>query len=284
MAGPSTTWLAFVLAFVLAAGCGDGGGGDDRDAERAASATVWAVGDGATDQPHDDAVAAFLEKQPLDRFLFLGDVYEAGTAADFEKNYVPGYGRLKRLTEPTPGDHEWPNREQGYDRYWAAKLARSQGRHYYSFDVAGWHFVSLNSQDPIGPGSRQLAWLRRHLARHVGSCTIVFVHKPRYNAGLHPDTRRLEAMWSALEGHAVAVLSGDDHNYQRFKPERAIVQFVAGTGGRERYEVDAGDDRLAKAIDDRFGALRLRLLDRRLEYAFVTVEGEELDSGTLDCP
>jgi calcineurin-like phosphoesterase family protein len=256
-----------------AAGCG----GDSEPA------TVWAVGDGAVAEPEDDRVGAFLAKQELDRFLYLGDVYETGTAEEYQRHYNPAFGRFKRQTEPVPGNHEWRNRERGYDRYWAEQLRRSKGRHYYSFDLAGWHFVALNSEEDIGRNSQQLAWLRDDLARRTGNCTIALVHRPRLNAGLHPDSKRIEPAWSVLEGRAVAVLSGDDHNYQRFEPERGIVQFVVGTGGRFRYVVDERDRRLASEDDDSFGALRLRLREGRAEYAYVRTDGEELDTGTLRC-
>jgi hypothetical protein len=266
------TWLA--IAVVLGApGCG----------EDASPTTVWALGDGGVATPEDDRVGAFLAKQDLDRFLYLGDVYETGTREEFERHYQPAYGRFKDVTEPVPGNHEWANRERGYDRYWAAHLARSGGRHYYSFDLAGWHFIALNSEEEIGRGSPQLDWLRKDLDRRSGNCTIAFVHRPRLSAGLHARAERMEPAWSLLQGRAVALVSGHDHNYQRFRPQRGTVQFVVGTGGRSRYDVDERDRRLARSDDESFGALRIRLRPGRADYAYVTVDGQEFDAGTLTC-
>jgi Calcineurin-like phosphoesterase len=157
------------------------------------------------------------------------------------------------------------------------------GRHYYSFEHRGWHFVALNSEEAIGPGSRQLRWLREDLAGRRGNCAVVFVHRPRYNAGRHGDSKRLEPMWRMLRGRAVAVISGHDHNYQRLRPIDGIVQFVVGTGGRRRYDVDESDRRLAKEEDSRFGALRLRLTGNVATYAFVATGGQTLDSGAISC-
>jgi acid phosphatase type 7 len=271
-----------LIAVAALAGCG--GADDGSEAAGGDNATtVWAVGDGAVAESDDDRLGGFLAGQDVDRLLYLGDVYETGTFEEFVAHYQPAFGRFKRVTEPIVGDHEWPNRESGYNAYWAAHLKREGGRYYYSFDLAGWHFVALNSQEPLGRRSRQFAWLRDDLEGREGTCTIVLVHKPRFNAGFHKETQRVEPVWAAVEGRAVAVLSGEDHNYQRFEPERGIVQFVVGTGGRRRYDVDERDGRLAASRDDTFGALRLRLESGRADYAFVGLGGEELDDGELRC-
>jgi len=273
-----------LLAALVPAGCGGDGDGDSGGAgpDGSGPPTAWAVGDGGVAERDDDRLGEFLARQRVDLLLYLGDVYETGTAEEFERHYDPAFGRFKRVTRPIPGNHEWANREQGYDRYWGEAGAPG-GRHYYSFDHRGWHFVALNSEEPIGARSPQLRWLRRDLAGRRGDCAIAFVHRPRYNAGRHGDTPRLDPMWRALRGRAVAVLSGHDHNYQRFRPVNGIVQFVVGSGGRHRYDVDESNRRLEAENDDRFGALRLRITGDLATYAFVTTDGATLDTGVLSC-
>jgi hypothetical protein len=61
----------------------------------------------------------------VDRLLYLGDVYESGTAAEFESNYRPLYGRFDSIAAPTIGNHEWPNVATGYVPYWTAARAGS---------------------------------------------------------------------------------------------------------------------------------------------------------------
>ena len=205
---------------------------------------MWAVGDGAVATSGDDQVAARIEREGLDHFLYLGDVYDTGTAQEYATRYDPSYGRFKAISSPTPGNHEWANRATGYDPYWGALAPQNGGGHWYSLDLGGWHLVSLSSQEPADEGSAQLAWLRRDLAAHPGRCTIAFWHKPRYSAGRHGDNAATEGAWAALSGHAVAVLSGHDHDYQRLAPNRGIVQFVVGTGGAPSYPVNTSDPRL----------------------------------------
>ena len=251
--------------------------------EGAHAATVWAVGDGGIPEDTDDRLAARMQLEGLDRLLYLGDVYDKGTAEEYATRYHPSFGRFKGRTHPTPGNHEWGNRATGYDPYWGDRAPLTDGGHWYSFDFAGWHFISLNSLQPHGEGSAQLAWLRRDLARYSGSCTIAFDHYPRHNAGRHPDRTSLEPAWQAMSGRAIALLSGHDHNYQRFAPRNGITQLVVGTGGRERYPVNNSDPRLRFATDDHFGALRMGLGRGTARFEFVTIDGARLDSSSVGC-
>ena len=245
--------------------------------------TVWAVGDGANEGRDDDVLAARIQREGVDHFLYLGDVYETGTPREFADYYHPSFGRFKSITSPTPGNHEWPNRDEGYDPYWGPRVRQpGGGGHYYSLDVGGWHVVSLNSEDPDSIPT-QRAWLDQDLARYPGTCTIALWHRPRYNAGAHGEAAEMDPLYQALSGRAVAVLTGHDHNYQRFPPFRGVAQFVVGSGGRDHYAVDESDRRLAASNDTAFGALRLELGQTGMRYEFVRSDGARLDSGGLPC-
>jgi hypothetical protein len=264
---------ALVTALVLCIPCASPAG--------AAAATVWAVGDGADSASHDDALAAMIEQRNPDTFIYLGDVYETGSANEYANYYATGFGRLKSITYPTPGNHEWDRRAEGYDAYWGPRFTSP---HYYSFDLDGWHFFGLNSEDHHEEGSAQLAWLRRNLSERTGNCTIAFWHRPRYSAGTnHGDERSLAQVWGSLAGRATIVLSGHDHSYQRFKPIDGITNWVIGTGGHGLTNVNGGDPRLAAHDNSQYGALRLTLSSRRADFAFVNTAGGVLDSGTVGC-
>ncbi len=43
-------------------------------------------------------MAALVRRGRPDRFLYLGDVYETGTAQEFRRWYHPRFGRLARIT------------------------------------------------------------------------------------------------------------------------------------------------------------------------------------------
>jgi calcineurin-like phosphoesterase family protein len=246
-------------------------------------AEVWAVGDGADGSPESDAVARMIARSDPDRLLYLGDVYPTGTAADFATRYEPTYGRLASITAPTVGNHEAANREVGYDPYWRAVHGRTPPS-YYSFRIAGWTIISLDSEIDHSPKSPQLRWLRRKVAG-PGSCRIAFWHRPRFNAGTtHPGgDSSMAAFWSALQGRARLVLNGHEHNMQRQAPAQGIVQLIAGSGGDEQYSLNRSYPGLRFGNDTSAGALRLRLRPRRVRFAFVGVRGRVLDSATRHC-
>jgi calcineurin-like phosphoesterase family protein len=254
--------------------------GDPAPAGPAKRAVVWAVGDGADGSAAARRVAARIAAGRPDALLYLGDVYEDGTSADFRRNYTPTYGRLAAVTAPTPGNHEWPNHRRGYDPYWRRALKRRVGS-FYAFRAGGWEFLSLNSEAGHGPGSRQERWLRARL-RAPGTCRVAFWHRPRYSAGTHGDQADTAPLWNALRGHAAIVLGGHDHDMQRFKPIDGITQFVSGAGGRERYPVRR-DRRLAFRNDSADGALRLEVRPGAVSHAFVDSAGRVLDRGTIRC-
>lgn len=268
---------ACVLAAVGMAGCAGG------DAEpEARPAVVWAVGDGADGSDQAREVADRISAEPFDRFLYLGDVYDRGTREEFERNYDSVYGELSERTAPTPGNHDWENRDDGYEPYWEAALG-TPIEPWYAFEMAGWEVLSLNSEEPVGPGSPQHEWLQSRLTEPT-DCRIAFFHSPRFSASEdhHGDDPEMEPLWKALKGHATIVIGAHDHDMQRFKPVDGMTQFVSGAGGHNLYEVD-DDPRLAFGNDSDYGALRLELRPGTATHTFVSAEGAELDRGSLSC-
>lgn len=247
-----------------------------------AHATVWAVGDGANGSPPSKAVAAMIARGHPDRFLYLGDVYPNGSAADFRRAYDPVYGRLAARTAPTPGNHEWGQRAQGYFPYWKRKLGHRLAP-WYAFDLAGWQILSLNSEAPHGPGSPQLRWLSRQVAT-PGTCRLAYWHRPRFSAGVvHGDALDTTPLWSALEGHAALVLNGHEHDLQRFAPRGGLVEVVAGAGGNGHYALRRGVPGLAFGDASDYGAARIELAPGSAHVSLVATGGRQLDATDVSC-
>jgi hypothetical protein len=245
-----------------------------------APAVVWAVGDGADGSAAARRVAARIADDRPDRVLYLGDVYERGSAQEFRNNFSSVYGRLTRRMAPTPGNHDWPAHVSGYDRYWQS-VTGAKTPPWYAFEIGGWQLLSLNSETP--GDANQLRWLRRRLLRTPGSCTIAFWHRPRFSAGEHGDQPDVAPLWDAVRGRAAIVLSGHDHDLQRMRPRSGTVQLVSGAGGHERYDVDADDPRLAFGTDQVDGALRMALRPGMAQISFVAPDGPPLDEATVPC-
>jgi hypothetical protein len=279
--------IAFAAGLLAVAGCGNGSGGappvKPADLSQAPRAVVWAVGDAATAGPDAGRVARMIRRAKPDRFLYLGDVYENGTAAEFRRWYDPRYGRLARTTIPTIGNHEYDNRFAGYYPYWKEKKGHRQPPWSRS-RVAGWQMLSLNSQAAHGPDSSQAHWLERVLDGAAGNCRIAIWHRPRYSAGvIHGVAPDLNPLWSRLAGHARIVLSGHDHNLQRHRAKRGIVQYVAGAGGRGLYGLDRSSTTMLWGRDDVNGALRIVLKPGRALLEFRRPGGRVLDSSHVSC-
>ena len=252
-----------------------------QSARQGAPSVVWAVGDGADGGGEAKRVARTIRRDRPARFLYLGDVYERGTPAEFRRNYTSVYGALNPITAPTPGNHEWGNRRTGYLPYWRRAKRRRQPS-YYRFALAGWDVLSLNSETAHGRGSRQQRWLARAV-RRPGTCRLAFMHRPYRSAGLHGDTRSLAALWRTLRGHARLVLSGHDHDMQRLRRRDGLTQYVSGAGGRERYPLDPLDRRVAFGRSDRFGALRIELRAGAAKLEFRSATGAVLDRSEVRC-
>jgi hypothetical protein len=249
--------------------------------EKEPPAVVWAVGDGADGSARAKRLARRIARDGPDRFLYLGDVYETGSAAEFERNFDGVYGELATVTEPTPGNHDWGRRREGYFPYWASVKGDRQ-RPWYRFSIGGWEIFGLNSEAAHGPGSRQVRWLREQLDDAAGDCRIAFWHRPRLSAGVYGDDPSYEPFWRALAGRARLVLSGHDHNMQRLRARKRIVQLVAGSGGRELYPLNE-DARLRFGRDDRVGALRLELVRGSVSVEFRGLGGRTFDSAEFGC-
>jgi acid phosphatase type 7 len=256
----------------------------------------------------DEATAALLDTLP-GTVAALGDlVYESGTAEEFAQCYAPSWGRYKARTRPAAGNHDYETAgAAGYFGYFGSAATpldpkcRTSCRGYYSYNLGSWHIVVLNTTcsevGGCGVGSPQEQWLRRDLDAHPTKCSLAYWHHPRYSFGKFHDAPLLQPLWQALYDHGVEVLlTGHDHNYQRFTPlddnvppnpdpERGIREFVVGTGGANFTPLDSPRPPNAEAgNDDTFGILKLNLHPSSYDWTFIPVAGETFtDSGSGTC-
>ncbi len=245
-------------------------------------AALWAIGDGADGGAPARRLARRAARDRPARLLYLGDVYERGTAQDFRRNFASVYGSLAKRTAPTPGNHDWPNHDVGYDRYWGSVTGAATPP-WYAFRVGGWEVLSLNSEASHDAGSEQIGWLRERLSGAAGTCRLAFWHRPLVSAGRHGDQGDVAPLRDVLPGHAVLVLNGHDHDLQRLRPMRGIVAAVVGAGGHSSYGVDSGDSRVAFANDSADGGLRIGLRPGRADLEFIASDGRSLDRSSVTC-
>lgn len=298
-ASPPPTGPAPPPAAASTAGSDGGtGGGDARPPRPGPTAVLVAAGDIAScDSPGDEATGALLD-QLGGTVATLGDtVYGTGSPAEFAACYDPTWGRQKHRTRPAIGNHDYgtPGAAGFYDYFGSA--AGPRGRGWYSYDLGAWHVVALNSNCEVvscAAGGPQERWLRADLAAHPGACTLAYWHHPRFSSGPHGPTPAVAPLWSALaEAGTDVVLSGHDHDYERFAPldpagspdpVGGIRSFVVGTGGRSHYPILRPLPGSQATNDDTFGVLVLTLGRRGYTWHFVAQAGRTFtDTGSDTC-
>jgi hypothetical protein len=254
-----------------------------------------------------------------DAVLPLGDEqYECGELTDFQSYYEASWGRVKAKTHPSVGNHEYgtstdpaspcfglPAGAPGYYGYFGSAASPQEAncaiacKGYYSFNLGAWHVIALNSNcssiGGCGIGSPQEQWLRQDLAANPANCTLAYWHHPLFSSGYYkPGVTAVRPLFQALYDFNVdVVLSGHDHNYERFAPQdpngnldlaRGIRQFIVGTGGKElaAQSTPIANSEVRNAVT--FGVLKLTLRSGTFDWQFVPVAGSTFtDSGTDTC-
>jgi hypothetical protein len=244
----------------------------------------------------DEATATLLDNLAGSVFTAGDNAYPDGTSSEYANCYDPTWGRHKARTRPSPGNHEYhTSGAAGYFDYFGSS-AGSRGQGYYSYDLGEWHIIALNSNISMSAGSAQEQWLRADLEANTKGCTIAYWHHPRFSSGtVHGSLSATQPLWEALyDFDAEIVISGHEHNYERFKPQtpsggldevNGIREFVVGTGGVSHYN----DEGTALPNSEVFngttwGVLQLTLGPGTYTWEFVPVAGQTFtDAGSGTC-
>jgi len=261
----------------------------------AGDAVLVGAGDIASSNANDEATAVLLDSIPGTVYTTGDNVYDSGTATEFSTYYHPTWGRHKERTRPAPGNHDYQTSgASGYFGYFGA-AAGDPARGYYSYDLGAWHVVVINSNVARGAGSAQEQWLRADLATNARPCTVAYWHHPRFTSGSNhpPDTSLGPIVQALYDGNADLVLTGHNHNYERFAPMnasgqldmvRGIRHFVVGTGGRSHYGFGTPQPNSEVRNSTAYGVLKVTLHDASFDWRFVPIAGQSFtDSGSQSC-
>lgn len=257
-------------------------------------AVLLAAGDIAQCDGHASETAQLLAERD-GVVAALGDLaYPDGSAAAFADCYDPSWGAVRDRTFPTLGNHDLDTADGAayFDYFGAAAGPRPLG--YHSYPLGDWHVVVLNSNcewvGGCGADSAQAAWLRDDLAQATTGNVVAYWHHPRWSTGLHGDTPEMATLWEILvRAGADVVLTGHDHDYQRFRALDArgqpdpdgVRQFVVGTGGADLRSFSSSSPHVEHRDHDHHGILALELRPCSYRWSFVSAEdAATLDSGT----
>ncbi|MBI5534819.1 MAG: metallophosphoesterase [Deltaproteobacteria bacterium] len=284
--------------------------------------------DGRTQYAKINAEHITSHDPPVQAVVLLGDnarydLLSIKTLLSYYNTYYKApneanWGQFDPISFPQLGNHEYGSlNPQGYFDYFKPRMNAIKalpdysgfidvkGKAYYSFDLNGWHFVSLNANcssvdgGGCGPGSEQEKWLKADLAAHPNQPIIGAWHNPRWACGgSHESDSDMQAFWADLyDARADFVFVGHDHYYQRWKPldkgvpeaqvdaVNGLIEVVAGSCGVSTYGVcDPVDPRIDSQAGDAggMGVFFLKLgSDGSYSFEYVLEsDGSVFDSGS----
>jgi hypothetical protein len=265
-------------------------------------------GNGNSNSCRQRYTSDLLVNASLAAVLLLGDnQYYCGGYQAWLQSYDLSWGRVKSITRPSVGNHEYLTSggtdctsanaaANGYFRYFGS-AAGNQGQGYYSFNIGTWHLIAVNSNcsdaGGCGTGSPQGRWLQQDLAAHSNYCTLAYWHIPLFSSGGRAASNT-QSIWQTLYNNNVdVVLNGHDHIYERFAPQtasgtldnaRGIRQFIVGTGGSNHTSLASIAANSQVRNTDTFGVLKLTLHPTSYDWQFVPEPGKTFsDAGTGPC-
>jgi hypothetical protein len=189
---------------------------------------------------HGQIVRALQTEAP-DLAVMTGDLVDRGSDdGDWERFFEVAGPLLRQMAIfPAIGNHEYARRGRGAQRFFelfrSVKLDGDGGNTYYSFDLAGVHFVALDSNQY---GShKQLTWFERDLrsARAQGARALfVYAHAGPYSAGMHGDNPTcIRDYVPVMRRYRVSMFfGGHDHDFERGDLD-GFRYIVTGGGGAE---------------------------------------------------
>lgn len=238
-------------------------------------------------------VAALVKSWNPDYVIMAGDLTYNGTPSEFS-TFHGWFGSLKDKILPSPGNHEYyTSKAPNYGTYFGPRVG-AKGAYWYSVDLPnGWHVVSLDGNLDVGEGSAQYEWLDADLKAAAGRHILAVWHQPRWSSDAEhgSDATYAPLMKRLVEtGAAELVINGHCHSYQRYTrmgdsgaDAKGPVELISATGGYSWKSWGAEPSTELYRQNTDFGALKLTLRESSWEYAFVSLSGKTMDSGTVAC-
>jgi 3',5'-cyclic AMP phosphodiesterase CpdA len=270
---PLPALLAAVVPFVASAA-------DVRSQQPAPPVGLLAIGDFGVGGSRQRALGATMRRfeagNPADVLLTLGDNDYTRSPTAFHANWRTSFGWLAGAgvaVAGTLGNHDV---EVEGGRY-QFDLLQMPGPTYRR-KVRDVELFVLNSNSVDGAQRR---WLAGALRTSAARWKIALFHHPAFTCGSYRAHPGVLARWVPLfERHRVRlVLSGHDHNYQRFAPRRGVTYVVHGGGSGYFYRLTRCPAGYPRRVRARLVAGFLYIVARadRLDGYAVNLAGRRTD-------
>jgi 3',5'-cyclic AMP phosphodiesterase CpdA len=240
--------------------------------------------------PAQGAVAAGMlqwvrDGHRVDALVTTGDnVYDFGEPKFFDAYLKAPYRALQTTGRPmwaTLGNHDVV-RGHGAEQLKFLDLPPLP----YAKTLPGVRFLFLDANVP--GDAAQKKWLTDQLADPAPPLfTVAVFHQPVFSCGLHGRTQTVIENWYPLlnSGKVTLVLTGHDHDYERYLTPEGTTFIVTGGGGRDLYPLIPG----CTAPERRTGAVKhhfmgVEIYSDRMALSAVAVDGTVIDQVEIPAP
>jgi hypothetical protein len=263
-----------------------------------------AFGDSGSGNANQMAVAARALDAAPDLVIHTGDViYEAGETKNFDPRFFRPYAALLDHVPiyTSLGNHDvlTANGQPYLDAFHLPHNNPQDTERYYSFEAANAHFIALDSNESLAPGSPMRDWLIADLGT-AADWKFVFFHHPPFSSALHTSDLTIRAELEPLlaAGGVDVVFNGHDHAYERTFPLASsapvdqaqephymspggVVYVVTGGGGRSLY-ARTQFNAFTAVFQSVYHLVRVDLSGRSLTLTAIRSDGAAIDSMTID--
>ena len=226
------------------------------------------------------AMRRFEARNGADVLVTVGDNDYTESPEAFRLNWTTSFGWLRAAgvrVAGALGNHDV--RVQG-GRYQFSLLGMPGPTYRRKVGLVELFMLDSNDVDEA-----QRRWLDRALRSSRARWKVAVFHHPPFTCGAYRSHVAIVRSWVPLfERHGVQlVLSGHDHNYQRFVPRRGVSYVVHGGGVGSYYPVTRCPRGYPRRVRGRreHGWLYLEFTERRALGWAVSISGRRTDRFTV---
>jgi hypothetical protein len=215
---------------------------------------------------------------PFELVIMLGDnMYGRQQPNDFVDKFERPFAAILRAGVPfyaAIGNHDSPA-TLVYNGFNMA------GQRYYTYARKNVRFFVLDTNIL---DRRQLSWLDENLGRASEDWKIAYFHHPLYSDGdRHGSNVELRVSLEPLFlKHGISVVfAAHDHVYERTTPQKGIVHFIEGSGGRLRKGGLTPSAMTAASFDQDQTFMLVEIAGDEMHFRAISRTGRTVDSGVI---
>lgn len=245
------------------------------------SVRMLVIGDGGTGTRTQYEIAnqmeAFRAKFPYTFAIMLGDnLYGMERPQDYAKKFELPYKPLinaKVEFHAALGNHDDPNQ-----RFY--KPFNLGGQRYRTFKKGNARFFVL---DTNYLDVEQLQWLEKELQASGSDWKIPYFHHPLYTAASRgPSVEMRNVLEPLFVKYGVSVVfTGHEHLYERVKPQKGIVHFVAGGSAKLRGGDLRKNAQTEVGFDSDGSFMLVEIAGDDMFFQTISRTGKTVDKGTI---